>query len=75
MKSLNSLVQALAQYNKRLADSYLEAIESKCIDKKALENDMINEIKNQRWIISQGKREDEEYSNYIDRYMIEKEID
>lgn len=73
MRSLNNLIKALAQYDKILANTYLTKIQEEDIDVNMYEKEIISIIKKERWIISQGKRNDDDYSNYIEKYMVEGE--
>lgn len=73
LSAIDNLITALGQYDRRLADEYRVKINNhkECTD--AYEDEIIDIIKNRRWLISQSKRDDREYDEYINKYMVEKE--
>ena len=75
MNEIESLIEALYQYDKKLASEYGEKLNNLDTSLGEIKEEIIHIIKKRRWQISDGKRRDEEFERYIDRYYVEMEVE
>ena len=75
MNEIESLIEALYQYDKKLASECGEKLNNLDTSFGEIKEEIIHIIKKRRWQISDGKRRDEEFERYIDRYYVEMEVE